>query len=192
MTMNMRSFFEFREEDGEKSMCGRIKGRTTRSYRRISWDHMEWERRHRTRLVHEATRELDVPTSLTPDPNHPLSFYFVGCAKEVSNLINCPVVILFGSRVSGTGWHMVTESVEVCRFSASMTIWLSTVLPHSVAKFQSRDGKDGHSIRSEVEKMCGGNRNEVNAKTIVVFSPSVVYFQQNKKRRRSRKRKVSH
>ncbi len=68
--------------------------------------------RHRARRVREVTRELDVPTSLTPAPNHLLRFYFVGCAKEVSNLINRPVVSLFGSRVSGTGCNMIAESVD--------------------------------------------------------------------------------
>ena len=67
--------------------------------------------RHRARRVREVTRELDVPTSLTPAPNHLLRFYFVGCAKEVSNLINRPVVSLFGSRVRGTGANVVTKSV---------------------------------------------------------------------------------
>ena len=57
--------------------------------------------RHRVHLIHEVTRELYVPTSLTPAPNHLLRFYFVGCAKEVSNLTNHPVVSLFGSRMSG-------------------------------------------------------------------------------------------
>ena len=33
-------------------------------------------------------------------------------AKEVSNLINHPVVSLFGSRVRGTGLHMVVERVD--------------------------------------------------------------------------------
>ena len=53
--------------------------------------------RHRTRLVREVTHEIDVPTSLTPVPNHLFRFYFVGCAKEVRNLINRPVVSLLGS-----------------------------------------------------------------------------------------------
>ena len=57
--------------------------------------------RHRARRVREVTHELDVPTSLTLTPNHQLRFYFVGCTKEVSNLINHPVVSLFGSRVIG-------------------------------------------------------------------------------------------
>ncbi len=68
--------------------------------------------RHRTRLIREVTHDLHVPTSLTPDPTHLLCFYFVGCAKEVSNLINLTVVSFFGSRVSGTGCHMVTERVD--------------------------------------------------------------------------------
>ncbi len=68
--------------------------------------------RHRTRLVREVTHELDIPTSLTPAPNHLLRLYFVGCAKEVSNLINHPVMNLFGSRVIGTGANMIAESVD--------------------------------------------------------------------------------
>ena len=75
--------------------------------------------RHRARLVREVTRELDVPTSLTPAPYHLLRFYFVGCAKEVSNLINRPVVRLFGSRVSSTGCHMVAKSVNVEPFATT-------------------------------------------------------------------------
>ena len=67
--------------------------------------------RHRARLVREVTRELDVPTSLTPSPIHLFRFYFVGCVKEVSNLITRPVVSLFGSRVSGTGANVVAKSV---------------------------------------------------------------------------------
>ncbi len=68
--------------------------------------------RHRTRRVREVTSQLDVPTSLTPAPGHLLCFYFVGCAKEVSKLINHPVVSLFGTRVSGTGANMIAESVN--------------------------------------------------------------------------------
>ncbi len=62
--------------------------------------------------VHEVTSQLDVPTSLTPAPNHLLWCYFVGCVKEVSKLINHPVVSLFGTRVSGTGANMITEIVN--------------------------------------------------------------------------------
>jgi hypothetical protein len=70
------------------------------------------DQRYRTRRVREVTNQLDVPTSLIPAPNHLLCFYFVGCAKEVSKLINRPVVSLFGTRVSGTGANMITESVN--------------------------------------------------------------------------------
>ena len=58
--------------------------------------------RYRTRHIREVTSQLDVSTSLTPVPNHLLSFYFLGCAKEVSNLINRPVVNLLCTRVGGT------------------------------------------------------------------------------------------
>jgi hypothetical protein len=63
--------------------------------------------RHRTRRIREVPSQLDVPTSLTPAPSHLLRFYFVGCAKEASNLINHPVVSLFGTRVGGTSANMV-------------------------------------------------------------------------------------
>jgi hypothetical protein len=63
--------------------------------------------RQRTRRVHEVTRQLNVPTSLTPTPSHLLCFHFVGCEKEVSNLINHPVVSLLGIRVGGTSAEVV-------------------------------------------------------------------------------------
>ena len=65
--------------------------------------------RHRTPNIHEVTSQLDVPTSLTPDLSHLLPFYFVGCVKEVNNLINRPVVSLFDTRVGGTGANMVVK-----------------------------------------------------------------------------------
>ena len=50
----------------------------------------------------EVTSQLDVPTYLTPAPGHLLRCRFVGCAKEVNNLINHPVVSLLCTRVVGT------------------------------------------------------------------------------------------
>ena len=61
------------------------------------------DQRDRTRRIREVTNQLNVPTSLTPVPTHLLRFYFVGSSKEVSTLINHPVVSLFGTRVGGTG-----------------------------------------------------------------------------------------
>jgi hypothetical protein len=49
--------------------------------------------------MRELASQLDVPTSLTPTPSHLLRFHFVGCAKEVSNLINHPVVSLTSAEV---------------------------------------------------------------------------------------------
>ena len=67
--------------------------------------------RHRTHRVREVTRQLDVPTSLTPHASHLLCFYFVGCTKEVRNLINLPVVNLFDTRVGGTGANMIVKII---------------------------------------------------------------------------------
>jgi hypothetical protein len=58
--------------------------------------------RHRTRHIREITNQLDVPTSLTPALSYLLSFHFVGCAKEVGELINRPVVNVRDTRVGGT------------------------------------------------------------------------------------------
>ncbi len=67
--------------------------------------------RPRTRRIREVTSQLDVPTSLTPAPSHLLRFHFVCCAKEVSDLINLPVVSLLGTRVGGTSAEVVTKRV---------------------------------------------------------------------------------
>jgi hypothetical protein len=76
--------------------------------------------RHRTRRIREVTSQLNVPTSLTPALNHLLRFYFVGGAKEVSNLINRPVVSLFGSGMGSTGADMITKHIAH-RLSATTT-----------------------------------------------------------------------
>ena len=52
------------------------------------------DQRHQTRLIREVTRQLNVPSSLTPALIHLLRFYLVGCVKEVSKLFNRPVVSL--------------------------------------------------------------------------------------------------
>ena len=66
----------------------------------------------RTHHIRKVTNQLNVPTSLTPVPNHLLCFYLMGCAKEVRKLINRPVVSPFGTRVCGTGANMITESIN--------------------------------------------------------------------------------
>jgi hypothetical protein len=64
--------------------------------------------RHRTRLIHKVFHELDVPTILTPTFNELLCFNLIRCEEKVSNLINHPVVCLFGTRVGGTRVKVVT------------------------------------------------------------------------------------
>ena len=67
---------------------------------------------HRTRHIREVTSQLNVPTSLTPANSHLLCFYFLGCVKEVSNLIKHRVVSHFGTRVGGTGANMIAKSIN--------------------------------------------------------------------------------
>jgi hypothetical protein len=67
--------------------------------------------RHRTRRVRVVTSQLNVPTSLTSAPSQLLRFRFVCCAKEVSDLINHPVVSLRDIRVDGTNAEVVTQRI---------------------------------------------------------------------------------
>ena len=64
--------------------------------------------RHRARRIRKVSRELDVPTMLTPTFDDLLCFYFMCCAEKVSNLINRPVVCRLGTRGGGTRVKVVT------------------------------------------------------------------------------------
>ncbi len=69
--------------------------------------------RHRTRRIREVTSQFDVPTSMTPTRSHLLCFHFVGCAKEVRNLINLPVVSLLDTRVGRTSAEVVPQWINL-------------------------------------------------------------------------------
>jgi hypothetical protein len=56
--------------------------------------------RNRTLRIREVVRHLNVPTLLTPAPSHLSRFFFMGYPKEVSNLVNRPIVSLLGTRVA--------------------------------------------------------------------------------------------
>ncbi len=68
---------------------------------------------HRPRSISSISKvgcELDVSTPLTPAPGHLLCLYFVGCEKQVSNLLNNPVMGLLGFRMGGTCANMITRA----------------------------------------------------------------------------------
>jgi hypothetical protein len=58
--------------------------------------------RHQGLLIHKVSRELDVPSMMTPTFNDLLCFYLVRYSEKVNNLINHPVMYLFDTRVGGT------------------------------------------------------------------------------------------
>jgi hypothetical protein len=58
--------------------------------------------RHRVRCVRKIDNQLNVPTIPTPAFSHLYCLEFACCSKKVSELVNHPVVVLFGSRMSGT------------------------------------------------------------------------------------------
>ena len=70
--------------------------------------------RHRTRHIQKVGSQLNVHTSLTPDPSHLLSFNLVCCAKEVSDLISLPIVSILGTRVGDTSAQMVSNWNSAC------------------------------------------------------------------------------
>jgi hypothetical protein len=63
---------------------------------------------HRVRLIRKVSHDLEVPTMLTPTLNDLLCFYSMCGAEKVNDLIDHPVVRLFGTRVGGTRVKMVT------------------------------------------------------------------------------------
>ena len=69
------------------------------------------DQRRRARHIRKAGSHLDVPTMLTPAFSHLLRFHFVRCAEKVSQLINRPVVSLFGTRMSCTSTEMISHRV---------------------------------------------------------------------------------
>ena len=76
--------------------------------------------RYRTRLVHEVTREIDVPTSLTPVPSYLFRFYFVGCVKEVTLNLLQPQTERGDSASTGTV-APTHETKKVCQRPVDQT-----------------------------------------------------------------------
>ncbi len=67
--------------------------------------------RHRARRIRKVGSELYVSTMLTPVFSHLLRLDFLCCVEKVSELVNRPVVCLFGTRMSGTSTEMITKSI---------------------------------------------------------------------------------
>ncbi len=70
-------------------------------------------KRHRARRVRKVGRQLDVPTMMTPAFSYVLRFHRMCCAEKVSQLINRPVMSLFGIRMSGASTEMVSRRVHL-------------------------------------------------------------------------------
>jgi hypothetical protein len=86
-----------------------IKTRVRTTSESVVGDAEVQDQRHRAHRLREVVSQLDVPTLLTPVPSHLSRFCFMGCAKEVSNLVNRPIVSLLDTRVGGTS----TEGVNL-------------------------------------------------------------------------------
>ncbi len=64
-----------------------IKTRVRTTSKTVLGDVEVQHQRHRSRRIHEVASQLDVPTLLTPAPNHLLRFHFVCCAEKVSDTL---------------------------------------------------------------------------------------------------------
>jgi hypothetical protein len=92
--------------------------------------------RYRTRRVRKVGSQLNIPKMPTPALSYVSRFHCMCCEEEVSNLVNCPVVCLLGTRMSGTSTEVVTQRVTwnflqpqtASGFSAMTGIWAPMVM----------------------------------------------------------------
>ncbi len=79
---------------------------------------------HRTQRIRVTVRRSTrCPHITDPTPRHLLSFIPMGCVKEVSDLINHPVVSLFGSGMDNTGANMIDKSIKGIFFATTSREW---------------------------------------------------------------------
>jgi hypothetical protein len=64
--------------------------------------------------VSEISLQLDVSTPLTPAPGHLLCLYLgqPGCVKQISDLLNHPIMVLLGTRMSSARVDMITKVIK--------------------------------------------------------------------------------
>ena len=78
---------------------------------------------HRSRNIRQVGSQLDVATSLIPALNHLLSLYPMWCVKQVSELLDCPMVSLFGSGMDSTGANMIVKNITDRLFATTSREW---------------------------------------------------------------------
>ena len=68
---------------------------------------------HRARHVQKVSFQLDIPTMSTPTFSNVLRRGVMCGAEKVSQLLNRPVMSLFGTRMSGTSTEMVSHRIQL-------------------------------------------------------------------------------
>jgi hypothetical protein len=86
-----------------------IKNKVRATYETVVGDVKIQHQRHRVRCVRKVGSQLNVMP--TPAFSHLLRFHIVCCAEKFSELVNRPVVGLFGTRVSGKSTEMITKNI---------------------------------------------------------------------------------
>jgi hypothetical protein len=69
--------------------------------------------RHRARRVRKVGRQLNISTISTPAFGNVLRLGFMRSTEKVSQLLNRPVMSLFGTRMSGTSTEMVSHRIQL-------------------------------------------------------------------------------
>jgi hypothetical protein len=98
--------------------------------------------RHRARRVGKVGRQLNIPTMSTPAFSNVLRLGFMCGTEKVSQLLNRPVMSLFGTRMSGTSTEMVSHRIQLklpatqaaSGFSAMTGIWAPMVMAKKVCQ----------------------------------------------------------
>ncbi len=71
------------------------------------------DQRHRARRVRKTGRQLNIPTMSTPAVSNVLRLGVMCGTEKVRQLINHPVMSLFGTRMSGTSTEMVSHRIQL-------------------------------------------------------------------------------
>ncbi len=69
--------------------------------------------RHRTRRIRNLDRQVNIPTMSTPGFSYVLCLDIIRCVEKVRQLLNRPVMSLFGNRMSGTSTEMVSHRIQL-------------------------------------------------------------------------------
>jgi hypothetical protein len=90
-----------------------VKTRVSATSETVVGDAEVQHQRHRARRVRKVCFQLDNPTMSTPAFSNVLRLGAMCGAEKVSQVLNRPVMSLFGTRMSGTSTEMVSHRIQL-------------------------------------------------------------------------------